>query len=139
MFTQGTFSYLPALTDDEIEAQIRYALDQGWAISVELTDDPHPRNVFWELWGLPMFDVTDAAAVLDEVRACRAAFPNQFVKVSAFDSRKGRETTGLSFLVQQPEDPGFRLERQHGGGRTNRYSLHPYAADRPHGSRYGTG
>jgi ribulose-bisphosphate carboxylase small chain len=138
VITQGTFSYLPALTDSEIEAQVRYALGQGWAISIELTDDPHPRNVFWELWGLPMFDVTDAAAVLDEVRACRAAFPHQFVKVSAFDSRKGRETTALSFTVQQPEDPGFRLDRQHGGGRTNRYSLHPYAADRPHGARYGT-
>ena len=42
--TQGTFSYLPDLTDDEIAAQIQYAVDQGWAIAVEFTDDPHPRN-----------------------------------------------------------------------------------------------
>ena len=25
--------------------------------SVEFTDDPHPRNVYWEMWGLPMFDL----------------------------------------------------------------------------------
>ena len=31
----------------------RYALRNGWAISVEYTDDPHPRNSYWEMWGLP--------------------------------------------------------------------------------------
>nr|MBP8139691.1 ribulose bisphosphate carboxylase small subunit [Burkholderiales bacterium] len=54
--TQGTFSYLPDLTDAEIAAQIDYALGKGWSVSVEHTDDPHPRNVYWEMWGMPMFD-----------------------------------------------------------------------------------
>jgi ribulose bisphosphate carboxylase small subunit len=30
--TQGTFSYLPDLSEAQIEAQLRYALRQGWAI-----------------------------------------------------------------------------------------------------------
>ena len=30
--TQGTFSYLPDLTDDEIRAQVQYSIDQGWAV-----------------------------------------------------------------------------------------------------------
>ncbi len=137
MITQGTFGLLPDLDDGEIEAQIRYALDQGWAISVELTDDPHPRNIYWELWGLPMFDLTDPRAALTEIQACREAFPNQYVKVSAFDNRKGRETIALSFLVQRPSnEPGFRLERQARPGRTVGYTAHPYSADRPHGDRY---
>ena len=42
--TQGTFSYLPDLTDEEISAQLQYALGNGWAVSVEFTDEPHPRN-----------------------------------------------------------------------------------------------
>ena len=62
--TQGTFSFLPDFTDEEITAQINYALDNGWPLSVEFTDDPHPRNVYWEMWGLPMFDLKDAAGVL---------------------------------------------------------------------------
>ena len=33
--TQGTFSFLPDLTDEQIAAQIRYALGNGWAIAVE--------------------------------------------------------------------------------------------------------
>jgi len=116
---------------------VRYALAQGWALSIELTDDPHPRNLFWDLWGLPMFDVTDPRAVLLEVNACREAFPNQYVKLNAFDNSKGRETIALSFLVQRPaEEPGFRLDRQHGSGRTTGYTLQPYAARQPHGERY---
>ena len=55
--TQGTFSFLPDLTDEEIEAQIRYALGHGWAIMVEYTDDPHPRNSLWDMWKQPSFDL----------------------------------------------------------------------------------
>src|SRR5690606_12716503 len=37
--TQGTFSFLPDLTDEQITAQIEYCLKQGWAVSIEYTDD----------------------------------------------------------------------------------------------------
>ncbi|SHK45329.1 ribulose-bisphosphate carboxylase small chain [Pseudonocardia thermophila] len=135
--TQGTFSYLPDLTDEEILAQIRYALSNGWPISVEYTDDPHPRNSLWEMWGLPMFDLKDPAGVLLEVNACREAHPNAYVKVNAYDARLGRQTTALSFIVQRPtEEPGFRLDRQEGPDRTIRYTTHSYATERPAGARY---
>ncbi len=42
--TQGTFSFLPDFNKDEIKAQIQYAIDNGWALAVEFTDDPHPRS-----------------------------------------------------------------------------------------------
>ena len=53
---QGAFSFLPDLTDAEIHTQVQYCIDNGWAVSVEYTDDPHPRNTYWEMWGHPMFD-----------------------------------------------------------------------------------
>jgi ribulose-bisphosphate carboxylase small chain len=135
--TQGTFSFLPDLTDTEIAAQIDYALRQGWAISVEHTDDPHPRNVYWEMWGMPMFDLKDAAGAMLEVNACRKAFPEQYVKVNAFDSTQGWESTRLSFIVNRPShEPGFRVVRQEGPERTVRYTIESYAVDRPAGSRY---
>jgi ribulose-bisphosphate carboxylase small chain len=134
---QGTFSSLPDLTDAEIEAQIAYALRQGWSVAVEFTDDPHPRNALWEMWGLPMFDVADARAAMAEVTACRDAWPGHYIRVSACDARLGRQTTALSFLAGRPAaEPGFRLDRQEGPDRSLSYSLHPYAADRPRGSRY---
>ncbi|MEU9839668.1 ribulose bisphosphate carboxylase small subunit [Actinomadura sp. NPDC048032] len=138
--TQGTFSYLPDLTDDDIAKQIAYALDQGWPCSVEFTDDPHPRNSYWEMWGLPMFDLTDPAGVLYEVNECRKAYPDRYVRLNAYDARYGRQTTALSFIVQHPaEEPGFRLDRTETSDRRVRYTLHPYALDRPEGDRYGAG
>lgn len=138
--TQGTFSHLPDLTDEEIAKQVAYALDQGWPCSVEFTDDPHPRNSYWEMWGLPMFDLTDPAGVLFEVNECRKAYPDRYIRLNAYDARYGRQTTALSFIVQRPaEEPGFRLDREETSDRRVRYTLHPYALDRPEGDRYGTG
>jgi ribulose-bisphosphate carboxylase small chain len=135
--TQGTFSYLPALSDEQIEAQVQYCIDHGWAVSVEYTDDPHPRNFLWDMWGLPMFDMRDPAAIMLEVNRCREANPETYVRVNAYDNTLGRQTTALSFIVQRPEsEPGFRLERQESHDRQLRYTLHPYAADRPAGERY---
>ena len=136
--TQGTFSYLPDLTDDQIRAQIQYCIDQDYAVSIEFTDDPHPRNAFWDMWALPMFDLKDAAGIMGEVQACRAARPNRYIKVNGYDRRYTRQTVALSFLVQRPRvEPGFRLERQEATDRVVRYTLHSYATDRPAGERYG--
>ncbi len=138
--TQGTFSYLPEFTDDEIRAQVQYAIDNDWAIAVEFTDDPHPRNIYWEMWALPMFDVSDAAGAMLEVDACREAYPDHYVRVTAYDPRYHRQTTALSFIVQRPkEEPGFHLERQEVHDRVVRYTLRSYAANDPEGQRYGRG
>jgi ribulose-bisphosphate carboxylase small chain len=135
--TQGTFSFLPDLTDAQVRAQIEYCLAKEWAVSVEFTDDPHPRNTFWEMWGLPMFDLKDAAGVMAEVVACRTAHPNEYVKVNAFDSSHGWECLRLSFIVNRPkQEPGFALERQETQGRNISYTTRSYAARKPEGERY---
>jgi len=135
--TQGTFSFLPDLTDAEIRAQVDYALAQGWAISVEYTDDPHPRNFYWEMWGNPMFDLRDGAGALMEIQACRKAHSKLYIRVNAFDSTRGFETTRLSFIVNRPADePGFSLKRQEGPGRNVIYTIDSYATVAPEGRRY---
>ena len=122
--TQGTFSFLPDFTDDQIKAQIQYCLDNNWPISVEYTDDPHPRNTYWEMWGLPMFELKDAAAIMLEVDACRRAFPEQYVRVNGYDRSLGRATTALSFIVNRPAvEPEFDLERQEFADRQVKYTL----------------
>ena len=135
--TQGTFSFLADLTDEQISKQVEYALNNKWAVSVEFTDDPHPRNIFWEMWGLPMFELTDPAGIMYEINACRKAYPNHYIKVNAFDSTKGWETIRLSFIVHRPaHEPGFSLVRQEVNGRTINYVVHSYATDKPEGERY---
>jgi len=135
--TQGTFSFLPDLTDDQIRAQVEYCLAKCQAIGVEDTDDPHPRNTYWEMFGMPMFDVHDAAGILEEIRGCRQTFPNHYIKVNALDSTRGRESLRLSFIVGRPkEEPGFGLVREEGAGRRVHYTVRAYVTDRPEGERY---
>jgi ribulose-bisphosphate carboxylase small chain len=135
--TQGQFSFLPELTDAEILAQIQYGLDRGYAWSVEYTDDPHPRNTYWDMFGHPMFDVVDAAGVMQELADCRKTFPNHYIRLMAFDSTRGVESIAMSFIVNRPaQEPGFALERQEVNGRTLRYSTRAYSADKPETRRY---
>jgi len=135
--TQGAFSFLPDLSDEQITKQIKYCIDNGWAVNVEYTDDPHPRNTYWEMWGLPMFDLMDAAGILYEVNECRKAFGNHYIRVSAFDASDGVESIKLSFIVNRPqEEPGFCLERTDTKGRNMRYTLHAYSTEKPAGERY---
>jgi ribulose-bisphosphate carboxylase small chain len=126
--TQGCFSFVDALTDKQILKQVDYALACSWALSIEYTDDPHPRNNYWSMWGLPLFDVEDAEEVLLEVQLCRKNFPGYYIKLCAFDNTRGVESCVMSFLVHRPEyEPGFRLVRQEAAGRKIVYTMEAYA------------
>jgi ribulose-bisphosphate carboxylase small chain len=106
-------------------------------VSIEYTDDPHPRNIYWEMWGLPLFDLAEPDGVLAQINECRAAKPEHYIRVLAYDASLGKQTTAMSFLVQSPtHEPGLLLERQEGPDRVQHYSVKSYAADKPAGSRY---
>jgi ribulose-bisphosphate carboxylase small chain len=121
--TQGCFSFLPDLTDEQITAQVEYCLRKGWAIGVEYTDDPHPRNTYWEMWGNPMFDLKDAKGVMMELDDCRKAYPQHYIRLNAFDSIRGFETVTMSFIVNRPaKEPDLRMVRTDGPGRSQHYS-----------------
>jgi len=129
--TQGQFSFLPDLTDAEISKQVEYALDKGYAVAIEYTQDPHPRNAYWSMWGNPMFDLRDPAGVMQELKACRTEHGDEYIKILAFDSKKGWESVRLSFIVNRPKfEPGFELVRQETVGRQIRYTLRSHTTFR---------
>ena len=136
--TQGCFSYLPDLSDDQIKKQIEYAIRRGFAVSIEWTDDPHPRNCYWEMWGLPLFDVPDAATIMYELEECRKSHPAVYIKMNAFNNARFVESTAMSFIVQRPAfEPGFYLVRQEGQGRQIVYTTQSYAVQAAaEGARY---
>ena len=135
--TQGQFSYLPDLTDAQITAQIKHALNNDWAIGIEYTDDPHPRNTYWEMFGNPMFDLKDPAGILLEINNCRKTFPNHYIRVTAFSATRGVESVTMSYIVNRPKkEPGFGLVRQESDGRSMRYTIHSYATDKAENERY---
>lgn len=136
--TQGCFSFLPDLTEEQIVKQIKYAIDKSWALSIEYTDDPHPRNDYWEMWGLPLFDVEDPAVVLFEIHMACKAYPDSYVKVAAFDNTRGVESCVMAYLVNRPAyEPGFRLVRQESKGRNIVYTLESYTVSMSPGMKAG--
>jgi ribulose-bisphosphate carboxylase small chain len=126
--TQGAFSLLPDLTNEQIKKQVEYAINNGFSVAIEYTDDPHPRNCYWEMWGLPLFDVPDSATIMYELAECRKAHKNHYIKINAFNNARGVESTALSFIVDRPTfEPGFYLVRQEGKGRNISYTTQSYA------------
>jgi ribulose-bisphosphate carboxylase small chain len=122
--TQGCFSFLPDLTDAQIAAQVQYCLSQGWALGLEYTDDPHPRNTYWEMWGLPMFDLADAAGVVRELNDCRKLHGDKYIRIVAFDSTHGWETVRMSFIANRPKNESeLVLGRIEDVGRNQKYSM----------------
>lgn len=121
--TQGCFSFLPDLNDDQITKQVEYILGKEWAVSLEYTSDPHPRNTYWEMWGNPMFDLRDAKGVMMELDECRKANPDTYIRIQAFDNTRGFETVMMSFIVSRPEvEPSFHMQRTDVDGRSQRYA-----------------
>ena len=121
--TQGCFSFLPDLNDDQINKQVEYILGREWAVSLEYTSDPHPRNTYWEMWGHPMFDLRDAKGVMMELDECRKANPDTYIRIQAFDNTRGFETVMMSFIVSRPEvEPSFHMQRTDVDGRSQRYA-----------------
>jgi ribulose-bisphosphate carboxylase small chain len=95
----GTFSYLPALTRDQIVRQIDYALGRGWACAIEHVEPARSAATFWYLWKLPMFGAQDATEVLAEADGCAAVHPGDLVRVVAYDRR--RQTLGTALVVHR--------------------------------------
>lgn len=136
--TQGNFALLADLTDEQIRKQVDYAIQKGYALSVEYTDDIHPRNCYWEMWGLPLFEMTSSSTLLHELNECRKAYPDFYIKINAFNNQRGVESTAMSFIVQRPSyEPGFYLTRQEAKGRNITYTLNSYAVQAfPEGKAY---
>jgi ribulose-bisphosphate carboxylase small chain len=96
-----TFSYLPPMTRAQIAAQIRYALDRGLIPAVEFTSRPGPRDTYWSMWKLPLFEIDSTERVLGEVDACAGEHPDAWVRIVGYDPARG--SVGTAFVVVHPD------------------------------------
>ncbi len=96
-----TFSYLPALTTEEIERQVQYILDKNWIPGIEFSPELGPRELYWSFWKLPLFDAETTADVMAELEACQKAHPECYIKITAYDNIIQGQV--LSFVAYQPE------------------------------------
>jgi ribulose-bisphosphate carboxylase small chain len=95
-----TFSYLPALTTQQILRQVHYLLQEGLVPAVEYAEKPTARDHYWTMWKLPLFEARAAEDVLAEIEACKTANRRCYIKLIGYD--RGRQTQAMSFVVHRP-------------------------------------
>ena len=95
--TLETFGFLPKLTAEEIQEQIAYILANGWAPAIEHEHPSQAFNHYWTMWKLPFFGETNLQSVLDELEACRRAYPDHHIRLLGYDNYT--QTQGHSFVV----------------------------------------
>ncbi|NCJ07360.1 ribulose bisphosphate carboxylase small subunit [Synechococcales cyanobacterium C] len=95
-----TLSYLPPLSDDQVNRQIQYVLDNGYFPAIEFNETSEPTECYWTMWKLPMFNATTTHEVLREVQDCRGSYPRCYIRVVGFDNIKQCQV--LSFIVHKP-------------------------------------
>merc|ERR1712226_1440734 len=100
--TQGAFSFIPDLTYEQLLGQIQYGFENGVAWAIEYTDDPHPRNTYWDMWGPPMFFAETPQVVADEIKKAKEGCPGLYVKLVGFDASRGIESSVMSFMLSRP-------------------------------------
>jgi ribulose-bisphosphate carboxylase small chain len=93
-------TYLPRLDEAKVAMQIEYLLDQGLIPAVEYAREPGPRDHYWGMWKLPLFEARTAADVQAEISACKTAHPDCFIKLIGYDRQ--RQTRAVSLMVHQP-------------------------------------
>ncbi len=93
-------TYLPRPDEAQVAKQITYLLDQGLVPAIEYARDPRPRDHYWSMWKLPLFEARDAADVQAEISSCTRAHPDSFIKLIGYDRQ--RQTRTVSLVVHQP-------------------------------------
>jgi len=96
-----TFSYLPAMSADQIRTQIEYIVSKGWNPSIEHTEPQNASGSYWYMWKLPMFGETDVDAILAECEACKKAHPGNHVRLLGLDNFA--QCAGASMVIFRGE------------------------------------
>jgi ribulose-bisphosphate carboxylase small chain len=94
-----TFSYLPAMSEEQLRQQVAHVLARGWTPAVEHVEPARAGDPYWYMWKLPLFGEREVDRVMAELAACRAANPGHHVRLVGYDSR--RQTQGLAMVVHR--------------------------------------
>jgi ribulose-bisphosphate carboxylase small chain len=92
-----TFSYLPAMSEENIKKQVAYLVNKGWNPAIEHTEPENAFDHYWYMWKLPMFGETDVERVLAEAAACHKANPDHHVRLVGYDNFK--QSQGAAMVI----------------------------------------
>jgi ribulose-bisphosphate carboxylase small chain len=96
-------SYLADLDEQQLAKQVQHVLAEGFVPAIEYVRHPDPRDHYWSMWKLPLFEARTVADVLTEFDACKAAHPDSFIKLIGYDRQ--RQTQAVCLVVRRPSRP----------------------------------
>ena len=97
-----TLSYLPALSDAQVRAEVEYIVSKGWNPAIEHTEPENATSSYWYMWKLPMFGETDVDVILKEAAACHEANPKNHVRLIGYDNYAQSQGTALVIYRGKP-------------------------------------
>ena len=114
--TQGTFSFLPDLTDGRSRSQVRYApRPNGWAGLASSTPMTRTRATSTgSMWGTPMFDLLEPPADVCRDACCRHDLPGTTTSGSTPSIRRAASSHARCPLlsIARPTSRASALSRQ---------------------------
>ncbi len=106
-----TFAFLPPLSPQQVEAQLIYALQQGWLLTLDYIEAPYQSGWYWFPWAIPPARINSATNqsepltaghVTAQIEACARRHPFAFIRLSAFNAKT--QQTDLSFIARTPQE-----------------------------------
>jgi ribulose-bisphosphate carboxylase small chain len=95
----GTFSYLPAMTPQQLRKQVEYVVARGWNAAIEHAEPEHAAGPYWCMWKLPMFGEKRVERILAEAEDCHKTHPGHHVRLVAYDV--ARQTQGTAMVIHR--------------------------------------
>ena len=94
-----TYSYLEEMDATVIRSQIQAMIDKGWEVAVEHVEPERSNITYWYMWKLPFFGEWNLDKIMNEITACRTAYPGHHIKVIGYDGK--RQTQGMAMVVHR--------------------------------------
>ena len=105
-----TFSFLPPLSQAQIQAQARDLLKRRYVPTLEFSENPSSADIYWDIWPIiPPKGQTDhnitakdinASLLMMQIEACSNRHPYAHIRLSGYDTN--RHKNAVSFIVKTP-------------------------------------
>ena len=89
-------SYLPPLSNSQIERMVQDILMKGYLPMIEYTDQPTLDNVYWQLWSMDTEEITPQI-VMSQIEACKQSNPYNAIRLVGYD--KERQVCATSIVL----------------------------------------
>lgn len=106
-----TFSFLPPLSQTQVESQVNHVLKSNWVPMIEYAENPNSADFYWRQWPIVPTKInattgkpegTSAAHITAQIDSCARRNPYAFIRFSAYNPHTRQ--TALSFIAKTPQE-----------------------------------